>query len=814
MANPKPKFRVVIVGGSIAGLTLAHCLLRNNIDFVVLEAHSEIAPQVGASIGIIPNGARILDQLGLFDDILATTEPLRESFYWTGEGNLIVRNDTPQLIQKRHGYPIAFIDRQVVLKVLYDHLAEHQDRVLTGKKVVKVEDLHGKVKVHCEDHSVFDGDFVVGADGVRSIVRQQMWDYMDSKGLEREALRERNAMTSEYNCVFGISTAVPGLDPGSGHRTFGEGFSFLTLIGKEGRVYWFFFTKMDRVYSASEIPRFNQGLIDEHVAPYLQKQISDTVPFAALYERAITRTFLSLEEAEYKHWAIDRWICIGDSAHKMTPNLGQGGNSAIESAASLANTLASIIEASREPRVSVNDLNDYLQPWQKKRQDRVKDVFKSAHGLTRLEALATWKDKCIALYLFPYISSYLADKASKTIVGATKLDCVPLPPRALQCTMPFTNFHPPRDEAIWKRALWTLPLIGIYAVGKATALPLILNTRPYLYTLFKKGAWTAGNGEVLSLTKPLYHNLFLDNLFRPFITCFLPSITGSDPNSRIQMLSFMTDLGSIYGIWLLESYRNAHSWTHALLPLAAGTAFQLKGIWMIAPFYSALEYLITPLSTLLSGSSSNKEIDAVTTESLVLSTLAGYYTTTFANFFAPSHQSRQWFNAMWQIFPVTIPLLQISFSLAKRWVSPSSPAQDKIDQKQEQRKRMQTIRYAYGAFALISGLTFIYGRFTAPPGVSFWRLFVPGLQDHLAPVTSFSDGIARFLQYDELLSMASAYVWLGLRFRELKQAGARFSWTRAAGAFVTSLLALGPGATFALGWGWREELLHQVAEEL
>ncbi|KAE8329154.1 hypothetical protein BDV39DRAFT_203419 [Aspergillus sergii] len=796
MANPKPKFRVVIVGGSIAGLTLAHCLLRNNIDFVVLEAHSEIAPQVGASIGIVPNGARILDQLGLFDDILATTEPLRQSFYWNGEGNLIVRNDTPQLIQKRHGYPIAFIDRQIVLKVLYDHLAQHQDRVLTGKKVVKVEDLHGKVKVHCQDHSVFDGDLVVGADGVRSIVRQQMWDYMDSKGLEREALGERNAMTSEYNCVFGISTAVPGLEPGSGHRTFGEGFSFLTLIGKEGRVYWFFFTKMDRVYSASEIPRFNQSLIDEHVAPYLQKPISDTVPFAALYERAITRTFLSLEEAEYKHWTIDRWVCIGDSAHKMTPNLGQGGNSAIESAASLANTLASLIEASREPRVSVKDLNDYLQPWQKKRQDRVKDVFKSAHDLTRLEALVTWKDKCIALYLFPYISSYLADGASKTIVGATKLDCVPLPPRSLQCTMPFTNFHPPRDEAIWKRALWTLPLIGIYAVGKATALPVILNTRPYLYPLFKKGTWTAGNGEVLSLTKPLYHNIFLDNLFRPFITCFLPSITGSDPNSR-----------------LLESYRNAHSWANVLLPLAAGTAFQLKGIWMIAPFYYALEYLITPLSALLSGSNS-KEIDAVTTESLVLSTLTGYYTTTFANFFAPSLQSRQWYNAMWQIFPVTIPLLQIPFSLAKRWLSPSSPAQDKIDKKQEQRKRIQTIRYAYGTFALISGLTFLYGRLTAPPGVSFWRLFVPGLQDHLAPVTSFSDGIARFLQYDELLSMASAYAWLGLRFRELKQAGTRFSWTRAAGAFVTSLLALGPGATLALGWGWREELLHQVAEEV
>ncbi|OGM48097.1 monooxygenase [Aspergillus bombycis] len=812
MASPKPKFRVVIVGGSIAGLTLAHCLLKNNIDFVVLEAHSEIAPQVGASIGIIPNGARILDQLGLFDDILTTTEPMRESFFWTEEGNLIVRNDTPQLIHKRHGYPIAFVDRQVVLKVLYDHLAQQQDRVLVGKKVIKVEHLHGKVKVHCEDHSVFDGDLVVGADGVRSIVRRQMWDYMDSRGLEREALGERNAMTSEYSCVFGISTAVKGLTPGSGHRTFGKDFSFLTLVGKEGRVYWFFFTKMDRVYSASEIPRFHQSSIDEHVAPYLQRPIRDTVPFAAVYERAITRTFLALEEAEYKHWAIDRWVCIGDSAHKMTPNMGQGGNSAIESAASLANSLASLIEASRDSRVSAKDLNDYLQPWQTKRQDRVKDIFKKAHELTRLEALATWKEKCIALYLFPYLTNYLADGASKTIVGATKLDCVPLPPRSLQCTMPFTNFHPPRDDPIWKRALWTLPLIGIYAVGRATALRVILNTRPHLYPLFKEGTWTAGNGETLSLTKPLYHNLFLDKLFRPLITCFLPSITGSDLNSRVQMLSFMTDLGTVYGIWLLESYRNAHSWANVLLPLTAGTIFQLKGIWMVAPFYYALEYLITPLSTLLSDSNS-KGIDATTAESLVLSTLAGYYSTTFANFFAPSLQSRQWYNAMWQVFPVTIPLLQVPFSLARRWLSPSPPPKEKTDRKQQQRKRRQNIRYAYGTFALISGLTFIYGRLTAPPGVSFWSNFVPSLRDHLAPVTSFSDGIARFLQYDEVLSMASAYVWLALRFRELKRAGARFSWTRAGSAFIASLLALGPGATFALGWGWREELLHQVAKE-
>jgi len=52
------RLRVIIVGGSVAGLTLAHCLHHSNIDYVVLEAREEIAPQVGASIVVLPNGAR------------------------------------------------------------------------------------------------------------------------------------------------------------------------------------------------------------------------------------------------------------------------------------------------------------------------------------------------------------------------------------------------------------------------------------------------------------------------------------------------------------------------------------------------------------------------------------------------------------------------------------------------------------------------------------------------------------------------------------------------------------------------------------
>lgn len=72
------KFKVIIVGGSIAGLTFAHCLLQANIDHVVLEKRGKISPQEGAFIGVWPNGARVLEQLGLYADMEKLTAPLHK----------------------------------------------------------------------------------------------------------------------------------------------------------------------------------------------------------------------------------------------------------------------------------------------------------------------------------------------------------------------------------------------------------------------------------------------------------------------------------------------------------------------------------------------------------------------------------------------------------------------------------------------------------------------------------------------------------------------------------------------------------------
>ncbi|KAI2996205.1 hypothetical protein CBS147346_9459 [Aspergillus niger] len=808
MADSESSFRVVIVGGSIAGLTLAHCLLRNNIDFVVLESHADIAPQVGASIGILPNGARILDQLGLYDDVLSEVEPLTRNFTWTHDARSIAATDTPLILHERHGYPIAFLDRQILLRILYEGLGDQRHRIMMNKKVTEIEHLPEKVVVHCADQTVYEGDLVIGADGVRSTVRRQMWQYMESRGMEHEARKEKSLMTSEYNCVFGISSATPGLTPGHGHRTFAEGYSILTIIGKEGRVYWFFFSRMDQTYTASQIPRFSQDEIDSHLAPYLQKPITPNVPLAEINRRAIVRTFVSLEEAVYKHWCVDRYVCIGDSAHKMTPNLGQGGNSAIESAASLANSLSNLVHGPTKPKRDVRDIHQCMQAWQNIRQKRLDHISQSAYNLTRIEALAGLKEKIIGLYLLPYLSQYLVDQTSSTVVGAAKIDCLSLPPKSLECTMPYLNDDKnvsKEGNELWKRALSILPFVACYAAAQKTMGTLITQTGPFIVSLFAEGVWSTGNGEVLDLSRPIYHIPFLDKLFRPAITCFLPSISGSDPQSRIQMLSFMADIGPIYGIWLLESYRKASSWYELILPIGAGIAFQLKGIGKFAPIYYALEHIRSPLSSLLPGA--KQQIAPETSSSLVYAMLAGYYLPTFANFVVPTVESRRTHNAVWQLFPVVVPLLQAPLHCL---VKTCFRSKNKTQQKEERKKSMRYARYAYGTFAFLSGLTYLHARYSAPDHASFASAFLPGLRGHLEPVTSFPDGIARFLQYDEVISMTSGFIWLALKFKALKDAGASFSWLKAVGGLMGTTVTLGPGAAFALGWGWREEIMHKL----
>lgn len=77
-----------------------------------------------------------------------------------------------------HGYPILFLDRQTVLRVLYDNLKD-RTKVLTGKRVKRIELDGNQARAITIDDSTYSGDIIVGADGIHSTVRDEMWRIAD-----------------------------------------------------------------------------------------------------------------------------------------------------------------------------------------------------------------------------------------------------------------------------------------------------------------------------------------------------------------------------------------------------------------------------------------------------------------------------------------------------------------------------------------------------------------------------------------------------------------------------------------------------------
>jgi monoamine oxidase len=100
--DQRPRFRVLIAGGGIAGLTLVNALQHAGIDYLLFEARSKIAPQLGASIGLGPNGSRILDQLGCYDEIMKLTDPIDYTGSHRPNGDYIrPKTDAFRLVQAR-----------------------------------------------------------------------------------------------------------------------------------------------------------------------------------------------------------------------------------------------------------------------------------------------------------------------------------------------------------------------------------------------------------------------------------------------------------------------------------------------------------------------------------------------------------------------------------------------------------------------------------------------------------------------------------------------------------------------------------------
>ncbi|KAL4810830.1 FAD/NAD(P)-binding domain-containing protein [Aspergillus unguis] len=311
--NKPPPFKVIIIGGSIAGLTLAHCLARAQISHIVLEKRAEKAPQEGASIGLWPTGAQILDQLGLWAAVSESTEPLKvhNVLYPGGRG---FSHDVLARVYERFGYGLTFVERQRLLSVLYKSYPD-KENILLGKTVVQAQQDHHSASVTTSDGSVYKGTLVVGADGVHSGVRSEMYRLIHASKQIQTA--EKNPLTAEYSCVFGISSPIPGLQPGEHGNVFGDGVTVLTFHGKTA-VYWFVCSKMDRKYIYPDIPRFSAKDAEELCAgKYAGMRLADEVTVRDLWKSRKAGGMVAMEEGLFEKWSCGRVVLMGDAVRKV-----------------------------------------------------------------------------------------------------------------------------------------------------------------------------------------------------------------------------------------------------------------------------------------------------------------------------------------------------------------------------------------------------------------------------------------------------------------------------------------------------------------
>lgn len=171
---------VLIAGGGIGGLAAAAALLQRGVDVDVYEQAAELK-EVGAGIQISPNGNKVLDALGVFERLKALScDPERKEFRLWNTGRPWPMLSLGKTVIEQYGYPYLTVYRPDMHGALADRVralkpgAIHLHSPVAGLQ----QDAEG-VDLLLRDGRRIRGDALVGADGVRSVVRNTLWGPTD-----------------------------------------------------------------------------------------------------------------------------------------------------------------------------------------------------------------------------------------------------------------------------------------------------------------------------------------------------------------------------------------------------------------------------------------------------------------------------------------------------------------------------------------------------------------------------------------------------------------------------------------------------------
>ena len=339
----------VVVGAGIGGLTAAVALRRIGWHVTVLERAPVIAT-VGAGLSLWPNAVRALALLDLDEAVAsrAVSAVIRAN----------MRNPNGRWV--RHAHPsdvkVLVVHRADLHQVLRDALP--QEVLRTDATVVSVTEKDGAqdgATVTYESqgtrHEV-TADLVVAADGIDSAIRRQLWP-------------DHPVARFQHRTIWRGVTEPDGVWPITESLTLGRGAQFGLLPLTDHQVYWFLVVNADQ-------PGQRYG--DEH-AEVRRRVAGWHDPIPALVEATRPDRVLHNDNFDLDPlptFVHDHTVLLGDAAHAMTPDLGQGGCQAIEDAVVLADALLTNADLTNA------DLTGALASYDQQRRTRAQAVAAAA----------------------------------------------------------------------------------------------------------------------------------------------------------------------------------------------------------------------------------------------------------------------------------------------------------------------------------------------------------------------------------------------------------------------------------------------------
>lgn len=752
-------FKVLIVGGSVAGLTLANILERYGIDYVLLEKHKMLAPQLGASLALWPFGLRILEQLGMYEKLSSMGRPLNRLKTFDPEGLLL--NDRyymGDLFEELFGYRMIFLDRQQLLQTLFDNLKD-KSKIHTSCEVFKLENLDGMVELSTVDGTIFRGDIVVGADGVHSRVRQELWRIADGEDPSYRSDKLSKSITCTYRCIFGISKRPDDIADDRGFKTYRKNRSYLYQSGADGKLYWFAFVKNSQKTTHKSIPRYDAQDVEKLVGDCADDILFPGFTFRDLYARRMYATLVPLEEYILDRNFFKRGILIGDAFHKVNPLTGYGGNSAIESAAILADMLKEALDKS--PQLDEPTLQFIFAKFQKQRQLRMKPIMDGTKLTQRLEILDNFFLKFVNLKLITRAGpAFMATAFAEPTIPGYFLRYLPLENDKGMLALSIQVKANPRKRPTVATAFWIFMMLSI---------SILIPHYPGWAQNVTSTKWASPLQEKAGSTFPTVEYKG-QNVLQAYVSTFAIIINS---------------------LWVVESYRPRFALCSAIPFTIASMVF---GWDVVLPIYFSIHIFLSQSRKFYYPAP--RAIDAFVAMALPAGLMIAYILPTMqtlANMTTGSTMRLQALNRLpLMIAHIGMPIvLRIMSSLFKRKAPPiSTPQLVYGSQDMMHLSRFFTILFIFASSMHLIFASYFFTRFT---------------------VGVFLNAMASSMEWRQLISMGmTVIIWCIFVVWDLQRVDVmRTSFSMGLIMIIGGSVVFGPAAVLAALWKWRESLMEE-----